>query len=591
MYSSIVGSFESTGYVLNSLFEAGTITKDEKQQIERLPERRSAALVDLLYTCRRPKAIAQFLEILSNDEMTACKWITDGVHKAAQEKVASTSTPSLEVGTNSVPMMTTADIEYERILGQCVQDMYSKIVASFDPKGYILDSLFEKDTITIQEKQQIERLKEGRGAALIDRLFISQRSNAIAQFLEIVSSSNEPAWMWIPDEVLQAAQEKLASALTSSSGSERMVDPGRSQICLNYYEVDLENCLPADIIRGFKEVQRKGSDLEDYIDPENGLLNRLYNQRIIDNSEVDILQKLTPYQNRNGELLRRIDVKINSISREFIEALCQDDQDHIAKFIVTAGCETDSDERLLPRELRKVIDDNMFCLEKLIDTEKRDLLHKLVQAKSITSRHRDRVIESKPDDKAYGLLVILQRRRYKDFFNFMECLRRTMQKNIVKILKKGGVTEIKVQLLQERSDKKNIVTELIKKLTGYVDKDKESELSDDQKKFVDEFLTQLAENDIYFIGTCKETLKSSISMFVQGREDNPLPMLNEDCESGLLQVKLERLFRSLLKIPDSCPHLVKEVTTGQHSNKHHVITEKSSKVICNTFRELMFFQF
>ena len=81
-YSSIVGSFESTGYVLNSLFEAGTITKDEKQQIERLPERRSAALVDLLYTYHRPKAIAQFLGILSSDEITACKWITDEVLKS-----------------------------------------------------------------------------------------------------------------------------------------------------------------------------------------------------------------------------------------------------------------------------------------------------------------------------------------------------------------------------------------------------------------------------------------------------------------------------------------------------------------------------
>ena len=96
-YSGIVGSFESTGYVLNSLFEAGTITKDEKQQIERLPERRSAALIDLLYTCQRPKAIAQFLEILSNNQMTACRWITDEVHEAAHNNVAPMSTSSLEV--------------------------------------------------------------------------------------------------------------------------------------------------------------------------------------------------------------------------------------------------------------------------------------------------------------------------------------------------------------------------------------------------------------------------------------------------------------------------------------------------------------
>ena len=165
MYSSIVGNYESTGYVLNSLFERGTITKDEKQQIERLPERRSAALVDLLYTCHRPRAIAQFFEIISNNEMTVCKWITDDVYKTAQEKVALKSKP-LEVASTPVPMMTTAEHEYGGIIEQCVREMYSKIVVSFDPKGYILDILFEKGTITIQEKQQFERLTEERGAAL-----------------------------------------------------------------------------------------------------------------------------------------------------------------------------------------------------------------------------------------------------------------------------------------------------------------------------------------------------------------------------------------------------------------------------------------
>ena len=224
MYSSIVGSFESTGYVLNSLFEAGTITKDEKQQIERLPERRSAALVDLLYTCQRPKAIAQFLEILSINEMTACKWISDQVHRVAHEMVLSTSTSSLEVGIHSV---TKADNKYGDILEQCVQEMYSKIVAGFDPKGYILDNLFEKGTITIREKQQIERLPEGRGAALVDGLFLHQKPNAIDQFLGILIDSNEPAWEWIAVDVHRAAREKLASTVASclerSSGPESQV--------------------------------------------------------------------------------------------------------------------------------------------------------------------------------------------------------------------------------------------------------------------------------------------------------------------------------------------------------------------------------
>ena len=117
------------GYILDSLFGQGTITNGEKQQIERLPERQSAAaLVDLLYSCQRPKAIAQFLEILSNDGMTTCKWITDEVHKTAQEKVASSLTPSLR---SPGPVKTTAADEYEAILRQCLEIMYARIIASF----------------------------------------------------------------------------------------------------------------------------------------------------------------------------------------------------------------------------------------------------------------------------------------------------------------------------------------------------------------------------------------------------------------------------------------------------------------------------
>ena len=164
----------------------------------------------------------------------------------------------------------------------------------------------------------------------------------------------------------------------------------------------------------------------------------------------------------NQTLLGNINIQIESVNKKFIQALCEDDQDHIAKFIVTGGCETNSDERLLPRELREVINLNMFCLEKLIDTEKLDLIHKLVAKKCITSNHRDIVVSSEPEKKAYELLVILRRRRYRDYFNFLECLRKTMQKNIVKILEEGGVTEVQVQFYQKRKDKRDIEAELIR---------------------------------------------------------------------------------------------------------------------------------
>ena len=365
-------------------------------------------------------------------------------------------------------------------------------------------------------------------------------------------------------------------------GKPRKIEPMEKQ---QYDKIDVKKSHPSDIVIGFKEVH-SGPDLTDYIDPENGLLDKLGTHKIIDNSEINMLEEITPYQTRNGKLLRIIEMNIDSTSKPFISALCEDEQDHIAKFIVTAGCKTDSEERLLPRELRKVIDDNMFCLEKLVDTDKRELLMKLVTANCIRSRHRDRVMNFKPDEeKAYQLLIIIQRRRFRDFSNFMECLRKSLQRNVVKVLEKGGVTEIKIQLLQERIDKRIIAAELIRKLTGCVDETDASDFSEDQKKIVHEFLEELEENDIHFIGTCTVTAESdSVSLFFQGENEDSIGLLKSGCESGSLKDRLEKLLRVLIDIPDTWPPLVKQVTTEKHSNRHHLYTE-TEKNSGNSFKK------
>ena len=87
-----------------------------------------------------------------------------------------------------------------------------------------MDSLFAKGTISIEEKQRIERLPDRRSAELVNVLFNCREPRAVAKFLEILSCSDEPAWKWIPDEVHKVAQEKLASMHPSSLGS-RSLEP------------------------------------------------------------------------------------------------------------------------------------------------------------------------------------------------------------------------------------------------------------------------------------------------------------------------------------------------------------------------------
>ena len=372
---------------------------------------------------------------------------------------------------------------------------------------------------------------------------------------------------------------------------------------------DPEHMSSSIIIQGFNEVSQ-GRDLEDYMDPENGLLRRFSENDIIAHSEMKDLQVIKPYQLLNGELLNRIRPNVDSICHQFMKALRDDEQGHIAKFIISSGRNTDSDDRLLPRKLREVIDDNMFCLQKLIDTEKNDFVLKLVRDKCITSRHRDRVIRSKVEDKAYELLIILQRRRYIDFVNFMDCLRKTMQNNIAKVLERGGVTEIKVRLLQARDDKRDIAAELVNKLTGYADEEHKNDLNDDQQRIISDLLSELEANEIYFVGTCRSDSRPSlptkiplseleyddvptateahiecsettadevtsnssqtISLFFQIGVDNSIELTNTLCYFESWKDKLERNFLSLLDIPEKWPPLVKEVTMGRRSRSHIV---------------------
>ena len=47
----------------------------------------------------------------------------------------------------------------------------------------------------------------------------------------------------------------------------------------------------------------RGKELEDYIDPQNRLLHALSKRDIINDSEIDDLEKLKPYQKQNEKFL------------------------------------------------------------------------------------------------------------------------------------------------------------------------------------------------------------------------------------------------------------------------------------------------
>ena len=225
MYPRIIASFEPKGYILDSLFGKGSIKIHEKHKIEGLSEKRGAALVDMLLTCQRPNAIAQFLEILPVDEENACKWISDEVIKAAKEKVASsTSTPSLAIDKSSVVRRqdkATFKFKQSQIMSQTtgskqIRDGYTKIKTCLDPRYGMLDQLYEKEILSHETRKKIcsfSNPEECCGKLLDHLLEKGDIDKSLAVFKDILQKDH--SWIYTVVYKLLSKSNALQLQVTS----------------------------------------------------------------------------------------------------------------------------------------------------------------------------------------------------------------------------------------------------------------------------------------------------------------------------------------------------------------------------------------
>ena len=120
-----------------------------------------------------------------------------------------------------------------------------------------------------------------------------------------------------------------------------------------------------------------------------------------------------------------------------LNALVENDQTHIAKFIVRFGKDTNSPDRVLTKGEQKAINQNMFCLEKLIRARINDFLFELVELECITDNHKNWVLETTETNKHVNeLFEILKRRSFKHLTDFMKWLQETGHEIIVDVLTK-----------------------------------------------------------------------------------------------------------------------------------------------------------
>ena len=200
--------------------------------------------------------------------------------------------------------------------------------------------------------------------------------------------------------------------------------------------------------------------LEGYIDPFNKLPFCFLDYDIMTFEEAEQIERSKP--KTTLEMVTKIYEYLKKDSHNcllILKALIENDQTHIAKFIVSSGMNSRSPDRVLNKEEKEAIDQNMFCLEKLVSHRVNDFLVMLVGRKCITANHKEWILSYKTENKdVYQLFEILKRRSFRHFSDFNCCLEGTRHKRIVDVLRAGGVVEITNHLkgIEQRSDLESI---------------------------------------------------------------------------------------------------------------------------------------
>ena len=388
----------------------------------------------------------------------------------------------------------------EDILRHCVQNIYSKIVVSFDPKGYILNNLFEKGTITMDEKLKIEELPERRrGAALVDMLYNCRRPNALARFVKILSK--DTAYKWIAEEVLEAAERKVAfdQNLISSSGSESnsiQIDHGEEAL----QSKRSEPLSQTNIDSAKKQIRDNYTKMKKYLDPRYDLLDLLYEKDILTHEKHKYIRRLVNPEECCGELLDHL------LDKEDIEqslAVFKDvlRTNHLWVYNMIwrdPNDDKDEDNRPLSDDERCSIIFNTTCLVKLIDPYKHDFLPYLTGKGCITLSHFESLSSLGRVDKremVSELFRILLRRSFVHYQIFIHWLKYTLQHNIVQILESNGVVmNVEVDLKNNKLEK-----HLADILTGTVKLD-HLDLGAKDRKVVENIMRTLEEKGLVIVG-------------------------------------------------------------------------------------------
>ena len=296
-----------------------------------------------------------------------------------------------------------------------------------DPENRLLDVLFSTEVISSLDDQSIRSLSQSGHNKMTRRL------------VEVLTRKSDDAFYGFINALNQTGQSHVTYILTGQSES------GKVPMSDEHY-----NTLTANIDR-----------LCQFIDPENGLLDKLVSNNVISLTNAEYIRSGIGYNEVARKLIEVLMRKSDDAFDGFISALNQTGQSHVTYMLTGQG-----DSRSVSEESRDKLMEKRFAAVMSIFAH--DLVSALI-SKGVFSSYDQQRVEARQtnDGKVETMVDLIARKSQAAFDSFIETLRECNHNHVAEKLTGSEVSgNIQARVSTEKAveERKDVEAELCKQM-------------------------------------------------------------------------------------------------------------------------------
>jgi len=280
-------------------------------------------------------------------------------------------------------------------LKQTTEDNFPSLLRCMDPSNDLLGRLrsvtFVKDRIPFISQQHTD----------------DEKINALLNVL-----------CEVPDDIQETVMNGLISALRLS-GQDHVAD---------IFRRESEKVPMSDA--HYRTLMMKIDQLREFIDPENGLLDKLVSTEVISLTDAQYVRAMTGYNGKARKLIEMLTRKSDDAFDGFIDALNHTGQSHVTYILTGEG----NSRPLKEEHRRRLLTSKREYLVNTTDSKSSGFITALMKKGVFSTDDQQRVIGVRSDtDYARNeiTLDLIARKSQSDFFNFISALNDTGQKHVV----------------------------------------------------------------------------------------------------------------------------------------------------------------